>query len=148
METEWREDFSQETKRPARSGWSSEARRPGRRMLVSYPLTVGVSKSHRAGVRGCVVVRKRGNSRGAKATQEDGCEMTQRRDYTPTTVPFVATPAGEPPAIEQWANSFVWTDRMLATLRSVNQHSGVRGGKWHTLIDKVWLSAIPVESGS
>ena len=108
-------------------------------MPVGYPLTVGVSKSHRVEVRGCVVALKRGNSRGAKATQEDGCEMTRRRDYTPETVPFAATPAGEPPAIAQWANSFVWTDRMLATLGCVHQHSGqVRGGKWHTLIDKVF----------
>ena len=59
--------------------------------------------------------------------------MTKRRDYTPETVPFAATPAGEPPACELWANASVWTDRMLATLRS-----GVRGGKWHTLIDKVF----------
>ena len=27
---------------------------------------------------------------------------------------------------------------MLTTLLGVNQHSGVRGGKWHTLIDKVF----------
>ena len=103
-------------------------------MLVSYPFTVGGSKSLRAEVRGCVVALKRGNSRGAKATQEDGCVMTRRRDYTPETVPFAATPAGAPPAIAQWANSFVWTDRMLATLCS----GKVRGGKWHTLIDKVF----------
>ncbi len=32
-----------------------------------------------------------------------------------------------------WANPCVWTERMLTTL----QH-GVRGGRWHTLIDKVY----------
>ena len=56
----------------------------------------------------------------------------RRRNYTPTTVPFPATPAGETPSIAQWAHRTVWTDRMLATLET-----GVRGGKWHTLIDKV-----------
>ena len=71
-------------------------------MLVSDPFKVGGSKSLRAEVRGCVVALKRGNSRGAKATQEDGCAMTRRRDYTPETVPFAATPAGAPPAIAQW----------------------------------------------
>jgi RNA-directed DNA polymerase len=35
--------------------------------------------------------------------------------------------------MKDWANPCVWTDRMLATLET-----GVRGGKWHTLIDKVF----------
>jgi len=35
--------------------------------------------------------------------------------------------------VEEWANRVVWTDRMLEALRR-----GVRGGKWHTLIDKVY----------
>jgi len=61
--------------------------------------------------------------------------MTRRRerDYEPVTVPFAATPAGEPPTIRDWANPSVWTDRMLTTLEQ-----GVRGGKWHTLTDKVY----------
>lgn len=61
--------------------------------------------------------------------------MTKRREteYVPATVPFVATPAGKPPSIREWANPSVWTDRMLTTLEQ-----GVRGGKWHTLIDKVY----------
>ncbi|MCC6699336.1 MAG: hypothetical protein IT365_27170 [Candidatus Hydrogenedentes bacterium] len=61
--------------------------------------------------------------------------MTRRREpaYEPVTVPFAATPAGEPPSIRDWANPCVWTQRMLNTL-----HTGVRGGKWHTLIDKVF----------
>jgi RNA-directed DNA polymerase len=56
-----------------------------------------------------------------------------KRQYVPVTVPFSATPAGEPPSLEDWANRDVWTDRMLATLQR-----GVQGGKWHTLIDKVF----------
>jgi RNA-directed DNA polymerase len=59
--------------------------------------------------------------------------MTRREETKPTTVPFAATPAGEPPSIEEWANHGVWTDRMLTALRQ-----GVRGGRWHTLIDKVY----------
>ena len=70
---------------------------------------------------------------------------TKRREQQPTTVlradavspvgtmPFAATPGGELPSVKDWANPCVWTDRMLATLET-----GVRGGKWHTLIDKVF----------
>jgi len=57
----------------------------------------------------------------------------KRNKYTPVTVPFEATPARETPRISQWAHPMVWTERMLATLER-----GVRGGKWHTLIDKVF----------
>jgi RNA-directed DNA polymerase len=66
--------------------------------------------------------------------QEGGCVKSKRRkDYEPVTVPFAATPAGEPPSVQDWANHIVWTDRMLTTLQQ-----GVRGGRWHTLIDKVY----------
>lgn len=58
----------------------------------------------------------------------------EKRDYIPVTVPFAATPAGETLSIDQWAHRAVWTDRMLATLLQ----NKVRGGKWHTLIDKVY----------
>ena len=58
----------------------------------------------------------------------------QQSDYIPVTVPFGATPAGETPAIAEWAHPAVWTDRMLATLLE----NRVRGGKWHTLVDKVY----------
>jgi RNA-directed DNA polymerase len=50
------------------------------------------------------------------------------------TVPFGATPARETPSIARWAHPTVWTERMLDTLL----HNKVRGGKWHTLIDKVY----------
>jgi RNA-directed DNA polymerase len=61
--------------------------------------------------------------------------MTKRREKNvkPVTVPFAATPAGEPPSIREWANPNVWTERMLTTLEQ-----GVQGGRWHTLIDKVY----------
>ena len=61
--------------------------------------------------------------------------MSPRRErtYEPVTVPFAATPTGKPPSIREWANPSVWTDRMLTTLEQ-----GVRGGRWHTLNDKVY----------
>lgn len=58
--------------------------------------------------------------------------MTKRTDQRLATVPFGATPAGQPPSVTEWANRAVWNDRMLDALQS-----GVRGGKWHTLFDKV-----------
>ena len=85
------------------------------------------------GVRGLVVVMKPGNAGGAKGTRKREGMQFKRRDYTPVTVPFAATPAGEPPSVEMWANSTVWTECMLTALRN-----GVRGGRWHTLYDKVW----------
>lgn len=67
--------------------------------------------------------------------QEGGCVTAKRQDktYEPVTVPFAATPAGEPPSVQDWANPNVWTERMLTTLQQ-----GVRGGRWHTLIEKVY----------
>jgi len=61
---------------------------------------------------------------------------TSRRDFIPVTVPFAATPAGEPPGIAQWAHRAVWTARMVTTLMA----DTVRGGKWHTWMDKVYGS--------
>jgi len=57
----------------------------------------------------------------------------RERTYEPATVPFGATPAKEIPSVRGWANPADWTERMLTTLEQ-----GVRGGKWHTLIDKVF----------
>jgi len=65
--------------------------------------------------------------------QEGGCVMAKQTDPKPATVPFGATPAGQPPSVKEWANRQVWTERMLDAL-----HHGVRGGKWHTLHDKVY----------
>jgi RNA-directed DNA polymerase len=52
------------------------------------------------------------------------------------TVPFGANPVDQPnekTAIRGWAEPMVWTDRMLDALSQ-----GVKGGKWHALIDKVF----------
>jgi RNA-directed DNA polymerase len=56
-----------------------------------------------------------------------------RKKEKRTTVPFGATPAREPMPVREWANRTVWNERMLDAL--VNE---VRGGKWHTLWDKVF----------
>lgn len=58
----------------------------------------------------------------------------KERGNQPVTVPFAATQAGELPDIRQWAHRTVWTERMLTTLLE----NKVKGGKWHTLIDKVF----------
>ena len=67
------------------------------------------------------------------------------KDYIPVTVPFgsvepsaAASRAGDlgeksSRAISSWANRCVWTNRMLNALTV-----GVRSGKWHALIDKVY----------
>ena len=50
-------------------------------------------------------------------------------------VPATARPApsSDDPRMRSWVETSVWTDRMLAALGN-----GVRGGKWHSLIDKVY----------
>ena len=58
----------------------------------------------------------------------------KRKNYIPVTVPFSATPVRETPSIDAWAHPAVRNQRMLATL----MEGKVRGGKWHTLIDKVY----------
>ena len=70
--------------------------------------------------------------RARKAAARKGA-AERERDYIPTTVPFAATPRGETPSIDEWAHPAVWTDRMLTTLLE----GAVRGGKWHSLSDKV-----------
>lgn len=54
----------------------------------------------------------------------------------PTTVPLEAKPGGEIRDRWSWVEPNVWTDRMLTALER-----GVKGGKWHSLIDKVYSLA-------
>ena len=60
-------------------------------------------------------------------------QRQRKKTTTAVTVPFCATPTRETPAISQWAQPLVWTESMLTTLTE----NKVRGGKWHTLYDKV-----------
>ena len=55
------------------------------------------------------------------------------QESQPTTVPPRATPVGAVRARWAWAAPEVWTERMLTALEQ-----GVRGGRWHTLSDKVY----------
>jgi len=54
----------------------------------------------------------------------------------PTPVPDRATPVGAARARWVWTAPEVWTERMLTALEQ-----GVRGGRWYTLMDKVY--AVP-----
>jgi RNA-directed DNA polymerase len=51
----------------------------------------------------------------------------------PTRVPIEAKQAGEVRARWAWVEPSVWTDRMLTALED-----GVKGGKWFSLVDKVY----------
>src|ERR1700751_893291 len=57
----------------------------------------------------------------------------QTRGTNPTQVPTTAPQGGEIRARWAWVEPEVWTERMLATLET-----GIEGGKWFRLIDKVW----------
>ena len=61
---------------------------------------------------------------------------TRQKDAQPTRVPFEARPAGEVRDRWSWVEPSVWTQRMLTALEN-----GVRGGKWHSLRDKVYAWA-------
>jgi len=55
------------------------------------------------------------------------------KEQQPSTVPATAQQGGEIRARWAWVEPAVWTERMLATLET-----GIEGGKWFRLIDKVW----------
>lgn len=60
--------------------------------------------------------------------------MTEREPNKPPTVPARAKQGGEHSAHTwDWVEGSVWTEQMLATLSK-----GIKGGKWYSLIDKVW----------
>ena len=70
--------------------------------------------------------------------QEGGYGKTglmQEKDDTGSIVRATARPEPDPddPRTWTWVAASVWTERMLAALGN-----GVRGGKWHSLIDKVY----------
>lgn len=59
--------------------------------------------------------------------------MTRDEGNPSGRVPLTATHPEDIRARWAWAEPCVWTDRMLEALET-----GVKGGKWHALIDKVW----------
>ncbi len=59
--------------------------------------------------------------------------MKERRAQTPPTSVPVARQVGEIRARWAWTEESVWTERMLSALER-----GVKGGKWFSLVDKVY----------
>lgn len=58
-------------------------------------------------------------------------------EYTPAAVSNITKQAGDVRARWQWTEPRAWTDRMLSALEK-----GVKGGKWFSLIDKVYSPAV------
>lgn len=69
--------------------------------------------------------------------RRDGRKVEGVKDTTtqdrPAVVPRAATQAGETRARWAWVEATVWNERMLTALET-----GVKGGKWFSLIDKVY----------
>lgn len=59
-----------------------------------------------------------------------------QKEEQPSTVPSRAKQGGEIPAQWAWVEPAVWTPRMLAALEK-----GVKGGRWYSLMDKVYAPA-------
>ena len=90
-------------------------------------------RAGRAGVRAPIVAKKWRNGHGAKGAQEGG-DVTEQTKQLPDAVPASgASPAGEIRARWAWVEAEVWTERMLTALEK-----GVLGGKWFSLMDKVY----------
>jgi RNA-directed DNA polymerase len=80
-----------------------------------------------------VEVKKRGNARGAKGHRK-GRSVSERNDeHKSAAVPEWVKQAEEIRDRWPWVERSVWSERMLQALEN-----GVKGGKWFSLIDKVW----------
>lgn len=84
-------------------------------------------------VRASIVARKRGNARGAKGRRKVDCVNDKDSENKSAAVPQLAKQAEDIHGRWPWAERSVWSERMLEALEN-----GVRGGKWFSLIDKVW----------
>ena len=62
--------------------------------------------------------------------------MTNPTEQSPPTVAATPAQGGEVRSRWGWTEAAVWTERMLTAL-----DNGVKGGKWFSLIDKVWHPA-------
>ncbi len=70
-----------------------------------------------------------------KGAQEGGYVNNRQPEVKPAAVPE-AKQAGEVRARWRWVEPAVWSERMLTALEQ-----GVKGGKWFSLIDKVYRPA-------
>lgn len=68
--------------------------------------------------------------------QEGGLRMSEQMEHSPAVVSERTKQAGEIRGRWSWTEPCVWTEAMLAALES-----GVKGGKWFSLIDKVYSPA-------
>src|SRR6202043_4001698 len=69
----------------------------------------------------------------SQGRQEGGGVKDRTKEQQPSAVSETAQQGGEIRARWAWVEPTVWTERMLATLET-----GIEGGKWFRLIDKVW----------
>jgi RNA-directed DNA polymerase len=65
--------------------------------------------------------------------QGDGCVTATPREPKPSSVSATAKQGGEVWDRWSWVEPAAWTERMLTALET-----GVKGGVWFSLIDKVW----------
>ncbi|HVV70074.1 MAG TPA: group II intron reverse transcriptase/maturase [Verrucomicrobiae bacterium] len=63
-------------------------------------------------------------------------DESQKQTDTSACAKSAAKPVGNIRLRWKWVERSVWTDRMLVALET-----GVKGGKWYSLIDKVWNEA-------
>jgi RNA-directed DNA polymerase len=89
-----------------------------------------------AGVRASIVAMKFCNGDRAKGTQEGGNVTEGTTESKPAVVPGKTKQAGEIRDRWDWVEPSVWTERMLTALEK-----GVKGGKWFSLVDKVYALA-------
>jgi hypothetical protein len=85
------------------------------------------------GVRAPIVARNFRNGEGAKGAQEGGDVTDREKERQPAAVSRETKQAGEIRARWAWVEPSVWTERMLTALEA-----GVKGGKWFSLMDKVY----------
>lgn len=83
-----------------------------------------------------IVALKLRNGRGAKGTQEGGFVTNNPTTSQPLEVPDWAKQNGDTDDRWSWVEVAVWTPRMLTALET-----GIKGGKWFSLIDKVYAPA-------
>jgi RNA-directed DNA polymerase len=110
-------------------------------LLVKEPVFMPEEgrRAERAGVRAPIVATKGRNGPGAKGAQEGGDVTDEPTEKQPAGVSERTKQAGEAQnlwalrARWNWVEPEVWTERMLTALEQ-----GVKGGKWFSLMDKVY----------
>ena len=80
-----------------------------------------------------IVATKLRNGSGAKGAQEGGFVMTKLTTTQPWAVSAGTKQDGDIYDRWSWVEVAVWTRRMLTALET-----GVKGGKWFSLMDKVY----------